>query len=178
MLPNYLFLDIETTGTDSRVDQITEIAYISSGGLERSWFIEHDRLPDEWVLTNTDYLTRILPAKKTRLRDALANLARIAYDAGLKPHLVGANPSFDDRFLRVGFSEHASTFGGHGLDADPPWNYHLIDIEAMAMQKFHLPEPPKLKNCRTLLGIEEWDTAHTALGDARNTKRVFEALLR
>lgn len=178
MLPNYLFLDIETTGTDSRVDQITEIALITSGGTERAWFVAHDRLPCDWVLTETDYITRILPGPKDPLCVVLQQIVKIAGASATWPHLVGANPSFDDRFLRKGFSDHASSFGGYHLDANPPWNYHLIDVEAMAMQKFHLAVPPKLKNCRTLLGIEEWDTAHTALGDARNTKRVFEALLR
>lgn len=192
-MARYIFLDLETTGLESGTDQITEAAWILDDGTERQFFVKHDRLPNEWVLTKSDYLNRIVLAQKVELREALEQLAgdcyrltmeRAAYEVvretALGPftateydeakiekvYLVGACPAFDDRFLRV-------AFGGNPI----PYNYHVIDVEAMAMGLLGQDAPGSLKSLREALGIPgENPAAHTALSDAREVKIIFEAI--
>jgi DNA polymerase III epsilon subunit-like protein len=177
-IARYIFLDIETTGLDVGVDEIIEIAWVPDEGTPYSAFVEHQRIPNEWVLKKTDYTTRILGAKREwkpavlvlkELSQACKNLCvdrNFVRQADV--YLVGANPAFDDRFLRAAYRI---------FDAEPPYHYHLIDVEAMAMQEFGWPAPRRIKDLRATLGIEGENPApHTALGDAMEAKVIFEAL--
>jgi oligoribonuclease (3'-5' exoribonuclease) len=162
---NYLFLDLETTGLDSSVDEITEAAWITDSGQERVFFVEHDRLPSPWVLDNTDYLTRIARAPKV----AFARVATIlGFDCGPETYLVGACIAFDDRFLRAAYANTREVV---------PYHYHVIDVEAMAMGALGLDTMPPLKVLREKLGIPgKNQAAHTALADAREVKLIWDAL--
>lgn len=197
------FLDLETTGLDSEVEQITEAAWItqdlSGEWHERQFFVEHDRLPNRWVLENTDYLTRILPAPKVSLHSVLEELARnvagrIDYEhientAGFLQikvppvHIAGCCPSFDDRFLRKAFlSERVRAWDAekyrYSQLTEPPYHYHLIDVEAMAFAVSGLECMPRLKDLRDALGIPgENDAPHSALADAREAKLIYETIL-
>ena len=103
-------------------------------------------------------------------------------------HLVGAVPSFDEERLR-------RLLRANG--ACPGWHYHLIDVEALAVgwlcgggPRRRTPEgaftglgdPPALPwDSRALsraVGVEpdQYD-AHTALGDARWAKALFDAIM-
>jgi DNA polymerase III alpha subunit (gram-positive type) len=175
--PRFVFLDMETTGLEAGVDQITEVAWITDDGKERCHLVNHTRLPGEWVLKNTDYLTRIATAHKEDLYQVLGwlqndceilrqqNAMNFGGDKG-NVYLVGACPAFDDRFLRI-------AYGDRGV----PYHYHVLDVEAMALGRFPLSEPCSLKDLRGLLGIPgENEAAHTALADAREVKLIFEAM--
>lgn len=165
----FIFLDLETTGLEAGVDQITEAAWILPDGTERQFLVEHTRLPNKWVLKNTDYLTRIAPAFKNGLNSVLWVLETDCMNLVKENdpvYIVGACPAFDDRFLRA-------AYGNKGV----PYHYHVIDVEAMAFGALGLPDMPSLKHLREALGIPgENEAAHTALADAREVKLIFDAL--
>ena len=183
-MKTYFFLDLETTGLDVDSAEITEIAWLRAfsepvperliNEAEYHAFVEHSRLPNKWVLEKTDYATRILPAPKRQLKHVLNELRSWAaisiYLLGVpaQVYLVGANPSLDDAFLRRAY---------RSFDEDPPYSYHLIDIEAMVMGALGLDSPPSLREIRGLLGIAGANPApHSALADAREVKLMWDEL--
>ena len=172
----FIFLDLETTGLDVEVDQITEAAWcfrsdddnVVEGLGSRRYFVEHTRLPNEWVLTKTDYLTRIAPAKKVPFSTVAAALWNDCRGRETT-YLVGACIAFDDSFLRKAFRA--------SCNLTLPYNYHVIDIEAMAMGALGHDAPCHLKELRAALGIAgENEAPHTALGDALEVETIWRAL--
>lgn len=179
-MPKFIFLDLETTGLDAMVDQVTEIAWVQENDITYQNFVKHDQLPNAWVLHNTDYIQRIVPAVKLEFRDVLMALAR-ACAALERPYLVGACPAFDDRFLRLGFARHKSWLNaglGHGHEfSETPYHYHILDVEALAMGALGHDEPCSLKDLRAALGLPGENLApHSALADAQEVKIIFDAL--
>ena len=108
-------------------------------------------------------------------------------------HLVGAVVSFDADVL-------GQRMRAHGIC--PSWHYHLIDVEALAVGYMHgvnshghssvtcaenciddnmLPGLPwksdELTAALSLAPVPE-DERHTALGDARWAKRIYDAVMR
>lgn len=162
-MPEFMFLDLETTGLESEVDQITEVAWKFLGEELRSYIVKHDRIPGEWSLKKTDYIQRILLSNQKE--DFTQVMGWLSYDIRKKVspvYLVGANPAFDHSFLAK-----AGVRGYH---------YRLIDVEVMAMQALHLIEPPGLKDCLKMLGLPENNAAHTASGDVLAVEMVFKHL--
>jgi DNA polymerase III alpha subunit (gram-positive type) len=170
----HIFLDLETTGLEAGFDDITEFGWILDDGTERQFFVEHFRQPSAWVLEKTDYRTRVLPAPKWPLRHVLAALAgdceHLAAGGGAV-YVVGACPAFDDRFLRHAYST------AFAVPRDAPYNYHVIDIEAVAMGFLGHDAPCKLSELREALGISGENPAkHTALADAAEVKLIWDTL--
>ncbi|MER5902957.1 3'-5' exonuclease [Streptomyces mirabilis] len=105
--------------------------------------------------------------------------------------LVGSNPAFDDRFLSKIFHEAGVT---------PRWHYRTVDIATMAVGHLYgqaytltkqncdaefyaradrlLDDGWKSYELSRLMGIEPpaKGTAHTALGDARWARDVYDAI--
>lgn len=105
--------------------------------------------------------------------------------------LVGSNPAFDDRFLTKMF---------HGAGIDPGWHYRTVDVatlaaghlygQAHALTKQHwdpsyygrvdemLKDGWKSRELSELMGVEppRPGVAHTALGDARWARDVYDAV--
>jgi DNA polymerase III epsilon subunit-like protein len=94
-------------------------------------------------------------------------------------HLVGAVPNFDAEVL-------AAMLRRHGLL--PAWHYHLIDVEALAVgylagatdSQFSVPLPWSSEELSRAVGVEPAppEVRHTALGDARWARDVFDAVTR
>lgn len=121
--------------------------------------------------------------KRGRTRGMACGIAEMLSGATL----VAANPAFDaghlDCFLRAN-------------GQCPAWDYHLRDIGSMVagwvhgvqsgvMQVRpgamggvpHLPETPKVADAARVMGIDpDAYEAHTALGDARLVKAVYDAV--
>jgi len=164
----YIFLDCETTDLNPDVDEITEIAwYTERDGREfvREWAVKHTQLAGDWVVKETDYITRLVPAPKVDLEVCLQTLMQDCN--GAHAFLVAQNPTFDHAFLRKAFYKR-------GLRV--PYDYHLISVEILVMQALGLERPPRIKDQRRLLGLEgEREVKHAAQPDAAEVKLIFNA---
>jgi DNA polymerase III epsilon subunit-like protein len=199
-----VFLDTETTSLDSDRGEIWEIGAIvrdeGSNEFEYCWQIRPDlSTADPMSLRIGRYFERIQyplaePGTalrhahprgigKTTAREVAADLALLLNGA----HMVGAVPDFDARFLRRFFGRHGQCFTAH---------YHLIDVEALAVGYLHakafhdiaetgddggagitLSLPWSSNALSTAVGVdpEQFDR-HTALGDARWAKAIYDAV--
>ena len=84
-------------------------------------------------------------------------------------HLVGAVPSFDAAFLS------AFLIASGQREA---WHYHLIDVETLIAGRLRLEPPFDSDALSRAVGVEPTDFArHTALGDARWAKTLYEAVM-
>lgn len=160
------YVDTETTGLDSRIHQPYEV----------SWWLEDSEKPETWNLPHS-------------LDHADGGALRIGgyFDRGFAPFggenerrtiaarltsrlhgvtLVGSNPSFDAGMLRrfIGCE---------------PWHHRLIDVSQGAMWVLGLDRPPGLAGAMEILvgrGYDIPEPDHTAEGDVRTTRAVYEAL--
>lgn len=81
-------------------------------------------------------------------------------------HLVGANPAFDAQVL-----ERLLRSEGYL----PSWHYRLLDVEALTSGN-RGRIVGGLAACVEELGLEQRE-AHTALGDARTARDVYDAVM-
>jgi hypothetical protein len=99
-------------------------------------------------------------------------------------HLIGAVPNFDAEVF-------ADMLRRHKLA--PAWHYHLVDVEALAVGYLHgrhsdvilsdedyarISPPWKSDDLSRTVGVEPatGDERHTALGDARWARRLYDAI--
>lgn len=185
------YVDTETMGLDPELNPIWEVAVIVDDA-EHVWqqrVPEHyEILPEgvapannstpyvsQWVLDNTRF------EKEYRHKSALTPADSIRRFAELVEgrHLVGAVPSFDEERLRRQYrmfiDSTATKF---------PWHYHLIDVETLAVgfvtaRGLAVPLPWSSDRLSEFLGIEApVEDRHTALGDARWAKAIYERVMR
>lgn len=162
------FIDCETTGLDPRIHQPYEVC----------WWHEEDDLPvTSWLrhdLVHAD-------PKALEIGRYWERRAHGAHDGGhlqvASPRvvaaslqgvtLVGANPAFDAAML--------TRYIGA-----PVWHYRLIDVETLAMGIFGWDRPLGLSavadECRDAYGFTIPTPDHTATGDVRTTRAVYQAL--
>lgn len=162
------FVDTETTGLDPERHEIWEVGLIVHDQ-EHHWWLPvdlgradgralaigqfHDRYPD----TN---VTGFAP-----LHAFAAEFAELTRGR----HLVGAVVSFDEERLRKLLRANR---------ACPEWHYHLVDVEALVAGKLGIAPPWDSNALSAKAGVdpEQFDR-HTALGDARWAKALYEACI-
>lgn len=186
------YLDTETTGLDPDVHQIWEVGLIIDDQ-EYVWQLPVDLgRADARALDIGHFHERRQPPARDSGRAIEAIKGRQGY--GAVPamavsqfahrfaeltwgrHLVGAVVSFDEERLR-------RLLRANG--ACPGWHYHLIDVEALAVGWLYrqpvggagrLQLPWDSRDISRAAGVDpdEFDQ-HTALGDARWAKALYEA---
>lgn len=189
-MPAILFMDTETTGL-SLDDDIWEFAAIrreeDGTETEHHLFIHHDErkcreLPDSF---RKDHLSRWPGAERATPRGYAARFVQdLTAD---RPHIVGAVPNFDTERLTRLLGTHGCRWGGH---------YHLIDVENLAVGYLHgrrfdesgeqewsnaikdVGLPWSSDELSRALGVEPpTDQRHTAMGDARWVRAMYDAMV-
>lgn len=134
----------------------------------------HDRHPDVLFAANPHH-TIANVARCRSERDVMAEVERLTRGA----HLVGAVPSFDAEVL-------AARMRAHGIC--PSWHYHLIDVEALAVgylasvppgpggADLELPWDSDALSAALGVTVSD-DERHTALGDARWARAIWDAVM-
>ena len=166
-----VFIDTETTGLDPDRHEIWEIAVIQPDGAEAVYHPtpKHFERADPTALRITRFYERQNEGgwpwqKRSEVAFMVASLL-----AG--QHLVAAVPSFDAAFLNRFLRANGEA---------PSWHYHLVDVEALAAGRLGIAPPWDSKDLATRLGIDPASTEfgkHTALGDARWAKAIYDAAL-
>lgn len=188
--PPLAFLDTETTGLDPFVHDPWEIAVIFREGdldTEHVFRIEPDLTnADPKALEINRYHERT-SAPSWQWQERRSTAARL-YGLLNGVVLIGSNPGFDAEMLTHLFGRYY---------AEPkPWHYRTVDIATLAAGyrygqagsgvfggDFAFPTdypqlPYKSYELSKAVGVEPpaKDVAHTALGDARWAKAVYDAV--
>jgi DNA polymerase III epsilon subunit-like protein len=169
-----VFLDLETTGLDASRHELYEVGLIEADGTEHVWWVKPNlETADPTALRIGRYYER-RPSKHTPAEKVAQEFAKLT--AGR--HLVGAVPSFDAGFLDPFLRRHGQA---------PSWHYHLVDVEALAAGflaggpegQREIARPPwDSSKLTAALGIVTADEdKHTALGDARWAKAIYEVVM-
>lgn len=172
-----VFMDTETTGL-SLDDDIWEFAAIirepGKDDVEIQAFVSHDtakaaQLPPSFL---ADYTARY----DDDLAMSPFPLTTLVYDLTKdRAHIVGAVPNFDTERLSRLMTLHGFT---------PGWHYHLIDVENLAVGYLaaggqDVPLPWDSDALSAALGVTApADARHTALGDARWARDLYDAVMR
>ena len=189
------FVDTETTGLDPDRHEIWEVGLITPDGGEWDWQLDVDlsradpialnigRFHERRFQSALPYRNEIEVSGGNRRSHEQFAEEFVALTRGL--HLAGAVVSFDaERLWRL--------LRAHGQC--PMWHYHLIDVEALTVgylaRKVHenaeagfddslRPTLPwKSEDLSRAVGVDpDRFDRHTALGDARWAKAIYEAVM-
>lgn len=161
------FIDTETTGLDPRIHQPYEVCWWREDhDSPRTCWLEHTlEHADQQALKVGRYFERgglaALPGGHLQVASArwlAADLEGVT--------LVGSNPAFDAAML--------TRFIGA-----PVWHHRLINVSEGGMWVFGWDRPKGLADVATACrdrGHEIPEPDHTAEGDVRTTRAVYEAL--
>lgn len=185
-----VFIDTETTSLrpDRRAWDIGLIVRDTNLEVELQWFIDVNELDlgnaDPFALKVGRFYDRHPQMIDSRSSVTLEYAALRQIERETRgAHLVGAVPNFDAEVL-------ATRMRAHGIA--PSWHYHLIDVEALAVgalaARGQWPGPgineldalPWSSDAlSTALGVTVSDEdRHTALGDARWARALYDAATR
>lgn len=176
-----VFIDTETTSLrhDRRAWEIGLISRDDAGKeTEDSWFVELDDLD----LGNADLMS--LKIGRFHERHPQAQVDVISRHTDIEPEesvlcqvegytrgatIVGAVPWFDTDVL-------GQRMRANGICSS--WHYHLVDVETLAAGALHMPPPWDFDKLLAAYGLT-YDEAdrHTALGDARMARDLYDAVL-
>jgi hypothetical protein len=188
------FVDLETTGLEPDRHEVYEMALIDGNGAELHLWISDaplataeptalriGRYYERWPHAQQYHQLQSMPVEHgdpfnpwvadlpspyvTNSKTAAWIIARATAGA----HLVGAVPSFDAAFLDRLLRRHSLV---------PAWHYHLCCVEALAAGKLGIPPPWDSNELSRKVGVEPRDfDRHTALGDARWAKAIYDAVM-
>jgi len=175
------FIDTETTGLHPEFHSIWDIAIIIDEE-EYRWQNWVDSLHvDEWVKENTRFGTEYDPETALAPFETARKLEELLQGR----HLVGACPWFDSERLHALWRHYGD--GRNQIENhNHPWHYHLMDVECLSLgflagandknKGFHeLDLPIKSDSLFKAMDIASaGKDKHTAIGDARKAKEVFE----
>ena len=158
------YIDTETTGLDPRIHQPYEVALWREDKPEPARFdlphsLEH---ADQQALRIGGYFDRHMAP----FADGNGFERRMLIRALQGVTLVGSNPAFDAAML-------TRVIGA------PVWHHRMIDVAAAGMWVFDWDRPKGLADVATACRERGYDIPepdHTAEGDVRATRAVYEAL--
>ena len=160
----YVVLDVETTGLNTRADEIIEIGAVRiENGVEVAEFselINPGRPIPEKVVELTGITAAMLRDKRT-LMEVMPEFAKFCEGAVLVAH----NASFDISFFRRAFKQ-----------AGLPFDFAIVDTLALVRNQFPQLKSHKLGNMCKQLGISLLN-AHRAVHDARATSLMLLKVL-
>lgn len=178
---NVAFVDVETLGLDPLRHAIWEVAIIIDDeehlfqiNLSKAEIAAGDPIGMEIGRFNERYRAAI---RRLSPFSAAYHIEYLLNDR----HIVGAVPSFDEQ--RLALLCDRMLRGGLPPVGKRPWHYHLIDVEALAVG--YLAErgvtttlPWKSHELSEACGVVvPKEDEHTALGDARWAKRLYEQIV-
>ncbi len=171
-----VFLDTETTGLDALRHELLEVGMVvrvdgQVGGDKQITFavgIDPDRADPDALRVNR-WHERQAELALMGVSDEFAG--RLLHKYLSDAIVVGNNPQFDLRFV-----EH---FLRTRTNEDPraPWNYHPVDLKALAAGKLGLGEPPwSTGQIAREAGVPLPEDQHAAMADARWNRDLYDSL--
>lgn len=161
------FLDLENLGlSEEAASEIFEWACIDEDGTETVLWLPVDiSKAEEDALKINSYYLRCDEGYKKYGVTATEGAKTIAKKTTGKT-IVGNNVGpFDTRHMRKFLCKH-------GLK--PAWNHRVIDVVDFAAGALGLPHPWTAKQVSEALGVKRNGDEHTAIGDARWNKTIYE----
>ena len=168
-----VFIDLETTGLNPDVHEITEVGCLVVNGKTFEIELEYEEKVKPLNLRNAtpaalrSYGFSEEKWKKAKsLKEVLIKLARIS-PGGL---ITGWNVSFDWWFLEKGFIKH-------GIEAD--FDYHRVDVMSIAYAKLYSTRKVTRLGLRKIAPYFriELSKTHGAMVDIRATYEIFKRLM-
>jgi hypothetical protein len=190
-----IFVDTETTGLDYDKHEVWEVAAIvrefvppeiEGPGELRDWDTEyHWFLPvgdlkkaDPFALNIGKFWERH-PAALYHLGlakdgwEGVTNLSEFAHDfwkISKDAHFIANVPDFDSWRIAKLIKENTRLF--------PMWHYHLVCCENLAAGKLGMVPPWKSDDVFEALGYKRnKETQHTAMGDAREVRDIYDLIM-
>lgn len=157
---NFVFVDCETTGLDSKRDKLVELTYATDTSHFRTLYFGVTEVPpfiDELTKFTERGVADEPAASMEQIQDFLETLA--------DQTMVSANPSFDKAFL-----EENGLWTGH---------YRMLDIEAYAMAKFDIDFVPSMAKIVEMLNVMGYTLTvpdHSSYKDTKALREAFNIL--
>lgn len=163
---NVAYVDIETTGLDPERHEVWEVALIVDGH-EYEWMVQPSLITAEPQALKVGRFHERRPLNIGMWANPFTVATTVARLTNGR-HLVGAVPSFDAAFLDRFLRKHGEA---------PTWSHRLLCVETLAAAHLRML-PEGLRKMAEKLGLEvDQATHHTALGDARLARDVFELIM-
>lgn len=167
-----VIVDIETTGLEFSLHQVTEIAWKRLDTGEEGCLIPFHTLDnaDPEALEISKYWER-LQGKPFASHEDIYKLWLLLGGDGKKTTFAGVNPRFDAMFL-------GQLFRKEQLTPPNPWKSRLLDLGAMGYALLPVPEGhvPSLSELTQMFEIENIKP-HSAESDVQATAAIYEHLM-